>query len=233
MIELHGFAPAWGISPSPFCLKVDVYCRMAGIPVRPVATLPFRAPRGKLPFIVDNGARIPDSGQILAHLRRNPAADLDAGLDGPARSRGHLLRRLCEESLYFVMVYSRWIDPAGWRVMRPALFGAMPPGLRDVAAILARRGIRRQLRAQGTARHTRAEVYAFGAADLEAIAEQLRTRPFAAGQRPSSFDATVYAFLLSIVAPPVETPLKHYALRCDSLSTYRARMEANFGPVAA
>jgi glutathione S-transferase len=225
LIELHQFPITWGMNASPFCLKVETYLRLARIPYRPVAGLPFRAPRGKLPFIVEDGRRIPDSGHILDHLSRRAGADLDAGLDEQQRALGHLLRRTCEESLYFVFLYSRWMDERGWTAMHRALFGGLPPGLRELIPRLARRGVRRSLHAQGYGRHTREEIYAMGAADLAAIATRLGSRGFALADGPTSFDAVLYGFLANILRPPVETPLKACALGHAALADYVARVE--------
>jgi glutathione S-transferase len=224
LIELHEFPATWGINPSPFCLKVGAYLRLADIPYTPVVALPFRAPRGKLPFIVDNGQRILDSGHIIDHLRQTAKADLDVGLDERQRAIAHLLRRTCEESLYFVLLYSRWIDEAGWPVVRPAFFATLPPGARQLIATVARRGVRKSLHAQGNGRHTPEEIYALGAADLDAISAQLGTREFAVADHPTSVDAVLYAFLLSILHPPVETPLKECALKYSALGAYTARL---------
>lgn len=224
MIELHEFAPAWGINPSPFCLKIEVYLRLAGISYRPVTGNPLRAPKGKLPFIVDEGQRIPDSGQIIAYLQARRGDSLDGGLTAGERSVGHLIRRTCEESLYFAVLYARWIEPSGWDVVRPALFGGMPPVLRDLVPLLARRSVVRSLHGQGYGRHSRDEVFALGIADIDALAAQIELRPFAAAERPTSFDATLYAFLLSITRPPIEMPLKARALSLPSLQAYVERM---------
>ena len=225
MIELHEFPATWGINPSPFCLKVEAYLGLAGIPYTPVVALPFRAPRGKLPFIVDDGRRIPDSGHIIEHLRQTATADLDAGLDEKQRAIAHLLRRTCEESLYFVLLYSRWLDEAGWGVVRPTFFATLPPGARQLIAPVARRGVRKSLHAQGYGRHTPEEIYALGATDLAAISAQLDAREFAVADRPTSVDAVLYAFLLSILHPPVETPLKGSALKYPALAAYTARLQ--------
>ncbi|MBV9758231.1 MAG: glutathione S-transferase family protein [Alphaproteobacteria bacterium] len=229
MIELHQFPAAWGINPSPFCLKVEFYLRLAGIPYRSVVTMPFRAPRGKLPFIVDGGRRIPDSGHIVDHLRHT-TTDLDAGLDPQQLALGHLLRRTCEESLYFVLVYARWVDEAGWAVMRPALAAMLPPGLRAAIVPYARRVTRRALHAQGYGRHTPEEIYAMGAADLAAIETLLAGREFAVSDSPTSFDAAVYAVLLSILHPPIETPLKQSAQQHPDLLAYAARIARMLPP---
>ena len=225
MIELHQFRRAWGLNPSPFCLKVEIYCQLAGIPYKPVPTLPFKAPRGKLPFIVEDGARIADSGLILEHLRANAAWDLDDGLDARQQARGHLLRRTCEESLYFTLVYSRWVDDAGWAVAGPEFFRGLPALLRAVVPGRARKKVRDQLNQQGYGRHARDEVYSLGAADLAAIAVFLGDHAFAVTDRPTSCDATLYALLKSILAPPLDSPLKQAALALPALSDYLARVE--------
>lgn len=225
MIELHEFRSAWGINPSPFCLKVEVYLRLAGIPWTPVTALPFSAPRGKLPFIVDGAQRIPDSGHIIAHLRRGAAADLDAGLDEKQQALGHLLRRTAEESLYFVLVYSRWLDPAGWAVMRNVVAAAAPAAARPLIVPMARRMVAKALRAQGYGRHTPDEIYALGVADLAAIAAMIDGGSFAVADRPTSFDAVLYAFLVSVLHPPIETPLKRAALDLAALVAYVQRLD--------
>lgn len=224
-VELHQFPPAWGLQPSPFCQKVDNYLRLAGLPFRTVSSLGFRAPKGKLPFIVDGGRRIPDSGRILAYLQATYGDPLDGALSVEQKALGHVLRRTCEESLYFALVYSRWIDDAGWRVVRPAFFGQMPLGVRSLVPALARRGIARSLRGQGYGRHARDEVYALGIADLDALATLLGDRPYAVCDHPTSFDAVIHAFLMAIVRPPVETPLKAHALANRRLMDYLDRMD--------
>lgn len=229
MIELHQFRRAWGLNPSPFCLKVETYCQLAGIPYKSVPALPFKAPRGKLPFVIDNGRRIADSGLIIDHLRANAAWDLDSGLDARQQAMGHLLRRTCEESLYFTVVYSRWIDDEGWAVAAPEFFRGLPAVLRAVVPGRTRKKVREQLRQQGYGRHDRDEVFSLGAADLASIATFLGDHVFAVTDRPTSYDATVYALLKSILAPPLESPLKKAALALPVLSDYLARVERAIG----
>jgi glutathione S-transferase len=224
MIRLHVFPQAWGINPSPFCLKVETYCRLANIPFETVSGLPVGAPRGKLPFIDHNGQRIPDSGWIIAHLKQQYGDPLDAGLTPAQHAAGHVLRRTCEESLYFCLVYARWLDPAGWKVIKPIFFNTLPPVARDAIAMLARRGVRTALKGQGYGRHSPGELYALGAADLAAIATLLAAQDFAVGAQPSSYDASLYGVLANILTAPIETPLAAEARRHATLPAYLARM---------
>ena len=228
-IRLHVFASPWAINPSPFCLKVETYCRLANIRFDSVPTMPFRSPRGKLPFMTDGKLVVPDSGLIIEHLARTRGVALDAWLDGDQRAIGHLVRRTCEESLYFLLFYSRWIEQAGWLVCEPVFFGSLPPVIRKIVPVVARRGVRRSLIGQGYGRYSLEEVYDLGAADLAALAGVLRKSKFAAGSQPSSFDAGLYGVLANIIAAPVDTPLKRAALRHPELPDYVSRVGSFLG----
>ena len=236
MITLYQFTtgPVWGLNPSPFCMKAESYLRLAGLPYRLEASLPHKAPKGKLPFIADDDGRlIADSGRILAHLEAGRGAHLDGGLDAGQRALGHLVRRTCEESLFFVMLYGRWIDPAGWAVILPALFGRMPAPLRWIVPPLIRRGLARDLRGQGTLRHSREEIYALGCADLDALAALLGDKPFFLEGRPTTADVTAHAFLANILKPPFENPLKAHAQRLPALVAFVARMDERLAAAPA
>jgi glutathione S-transferase len=228
-ISLYVFPAPWGLNPSPFCLKVETYCRLAGISFESVPTLPFRSPRGKLPFMSDGTERLPDSGMIIDDLKRRFGDPLDQDLNGEQRALGHLIRRCCEESLYFALLYERWLDADGWRVIKPAFFGPLPFPLRDAVASLARRSVRRALHSQGYGRHTRADVLALGAADLSAIATMLAARDFAVAGHPTSYDAMLYAFLANILRTPLDGALKEQARQHKNLIGYVDRMSAFLG----
>lgn len=225
MIQLYQFAPAWRLNASPFCMKVETYCRLAAIPYSVQHTLPFKGPRGKLPFIVDGSQCIPDSENIIDYLKSTCGDPLDGGLSPSQRAMGHLLRQVCEESLYFVLLYSRWMDDVTWPKVREVFFGALPPVLRNVVPALVRRGIRKSLMGQGYGRYPEPELYRLAAADLAALAWQLEQNRFAVGESVTSFDATLYAFLYNILRAPLETPLKAAAMEFPALDAYISRVD--------
>jgi glutathione S-transferase len=227
MIDLHVFPSPWPFNPSPFCLKVETYCRLAGIEFRTVPSLPLRAPRGKLPFLSDGQEKIPDSALIIAYLAQRFGDRLDHGLDAGQHATGHLIRRCCEESLYFAILFSRWIDPHGWTFIKPALFGTLPAPVRDLVAAMARRGVRRALYGQGYGRYAPQEVVATGAADLAALAAAISPGGFAVGAKPTSYDASLYAFLTNIIDAPVATPLQAAAQKYPELTAYLVRMRGH------
>nr|MBK7067486.1 glutathione S-transferase N-terminal domain-containing protein [Deltaproteobacteria bacterium] len=98
-------------SLSPFCTKVETYLRMTGVAYRSVPTLDASSgPKGKLPFIEDDGRRLGDSRLIIEHLKRTRGDALDAHLDARARAVAVGFERMMDEHLYWAIVHSRWLD---------------------------------------------------------------------------------------------------------------------------
>lgn len=230
MIKLHQFPPVFDRNISPFSLKLETWLKLTGLPYQVVELRnPGQAPKGKLPFIEDeDGTFVADSSLIIEHLSRTRGIDLDAGLDALTRARTLALQRLLEEHLYFVLVWSRWADAAGWRTFGPALLAGIPQPARQIAAIVVRRRIRRQLDRQGIARHHRDEVYAMGRADLEALATLLGDAPFFATGEPTMIDCAAYGVLANILLAPIETELKRAAERLPNLVAWTKAMERRF-----
>lgn len=229
MIRLHQLpGEGWGVAnPSPFCLKVETYLRMVKAPYEVSSTLDTRpAPKGKLPWIEDSGRKIADSGLILEHLERTYG--LDRGMSDHDRAVAHLVRRTLEESLYFVIVYTRWQDEAGWAKTKPLFFSSFPQPLRTIGPIVARRQILRTLHGQGIGRHAIGKVLARGREDLDAVAGVLGDKPFLLGDTPRSVDATVFAFVENILHNTVRTPLSDHAAMRKNLPAYVARMKERF-----
>ena len=72
MIELYQFPPMWGLPNfSPLCLKLETWLRMAKLPYQaPKCGIPLgKAPKHKLPYIVDRGQSIGDSSLIIDYLK--------------------------------------------------------------------------------------------------------------------------------------------------------------------
>lgn len=61
MITLHHFGPAFGLpDPSPFCIKAEILLKLSGLPHALRIGDLRRAPKGKLPLIVEDGVTISD-----------------------------------------------------------------------------------------------------------------------------------------------------------------------------
>lgn len=226
MIELHQFAPVDGVNMSPFCAKVETWLRLTRTPYRVVIDPPFKGPRGKLPFIVDGGVTIADSGEILAHLEAASPAPLDVGLDDASRTTAHLVRRTLEESLYFVMLWDRWALDANWPRVRDGFFAMIPAPIRPLVTALIRRKILRDLRGHGLGRMSADEVHRRGVADIAAVAAVLGTRDFLVADHPTVIDVVLYAFVDNLLNGGFPGPLTEAARAAPGLVAHHARMTA-------
>ncbi len=232
MITLHQFPPAFGLpNASPFCLKLELYLHMAGLPYRNSYTLELhKTPKGKLPWIDDDGTAVADSGLIIDYLKRKYGDPLDAGLDPGLRALALAITRLIEEHLYWAVLYDRWITPQGWAMTRPAFFGTLPWPLRAIVPLVARRGIRAELQGHGMGRHSPEQIHALGMADIDALAVLLGEQDYFLGARVSSVDVIATAFLANILMVPLETPIKSAAAGHANLVAYCRRMATLYFP---
>lgn len=229
MIVLHQGPAAWGVgNVSPFCLKLEAYLRMAGLPYT-ARTADFRkAPKGKIPFIEEDGKILGDSQFIIEHLQKKHGDSLDAKLSAEDKAQGHLVRRMLEESTYWHIVRERWDTDEGWQVWRPIFETLFPPVVGKVVPSFLRRKVRQSLHAQGLGRHQPEEILEMGKADVSTVAALLGDKPFLLGDNPSSFDAALYAFIVSITAFPVDSPLRRFTLEQKNLVRYVERFQQRF-----
>lgn len=119
MITLYAFGPAFGLpDPSPFVTKAEMLLKLSRLAYR-VDTGGFRkAPKGKLPYIDDDGTIVADSTFIRLHLERKHGIDFDAGLDAERRAVAWATEKMCEDHLYWAVVRDRWIDDANFAAAR-------------------------------------------------------------------------------------------------------------------
>jgi glutathione S-transferase len=228
MISLYQGPAAWGISNiSPFCVKLESYLRMAGLPYTVKPTDFGKAPKGKIPFIEEDGKLLGDSQLIIEHLKRKHGDPLDAKLSAEEVARGHAVRRMLEESTYWHIAYVRYSDD-GWKVYRPIFEALFPPVVGKVVPALIRRGIHKSLRAHGLGRHRPEEILELGKTDISAVAALLGDKPFLLGEHPTSFDATLYAFIVSITAFPVDSAFKRHTLEQQNLVRYVERFQQRY-----
>ena len=228
-IELHQFVSNWTLpNPSPFCLKVETWLRMAGLPYEIHPWNPKAAPMGKAPFVRFEGRTIADSSVIVRELTAACGVSLDRDVGPHERAKALLIQRTLEEHTYWVMVYTRWIDEAGWATYKPVIAASMPGPMPGVIAGVARRGVLKAAHAQGLSRHEPAEVYRRGIEDLDAIGAFLGERPFLLGDAPTSVDTTGYGFLAQILHPGVSNPFTEHARSMETLVAYVDRMRERY-----
>lgn len=223
MLTLHVFAPAMGmISPSPFSVKSLLLLEMSGLPYSRAAGDPRKAPKGKLPLLVDDGRVIPDSQAIQRHLTLHHGYDPDAGLSEGQRAQALMLRLTLEEHLYWVLVWSRWVENP--QAIREAFFARLPLPLRRPIFAMVRRKVVQSLHAQGMGRHAPAEIMAIAEEALDAVVTLLGEGPYVFGNRPSGADTSLFGFLENVLSASLETPLKQAVMQRQSLCAYHGRL---------
>ena len=228
MLTLQVFQPAVGLaSPSPFSTKAIYLMEMSGLDYRLEYADPRKAPKAKLPVLIDGDKIIPDSSHIQAHLESTHNIVFDKGLNEQDMAIAQAFRRLNEEHLYWVLVYSRWIDNGD--KLRDFFFEAVPAPMRKFVFGMVLKQVKASLHGQGMGRHTPDEIYAFGKSDLRAISNYLGDKQFLFGDEPSSIDASICGTLANIIVPEIDSPLKEAALSYNNLVKYFKRFDALHG----
>ena len=210
MITLYSYPELFGVADNNgYGLKVFAFMRLAGVPfVHEHIFDASAAPRGQLPYIVDDGETVGDSETIIAHLERKYALAIDAGLSAAQRDQNLLVTRLLDD-LYWVMSYSRWKDERYFPAFRDALLREHPQltaeGLRKAQEF----NFQRYYYA-GIGRYAPEAAYARGLADLGVLARLLPANGYVNGPQPTSIDAGIYGFIANIWFFDIDTPLKRF-----------------------
>jgi glutathione S-transferase len=218
---------------SPFCGKLECYLRMKGLAHEVRAGNMRGAPKGKIPFVqLEDGSVMGDSQLIVERLEREHSPSLDAHLDDRQRATGHLVRRTIEEATYFIGMWHRWHREEGWDVVRPEFAKFLPAPFRLLLPLIRRR-VSASLTAQGTGRHSLEELTAMAIADWDAVLAVLGEGPFLFGDRPTTFDATVFAFADSMLSFPAPSPMRAALIAKPALVAYRDRVKQRWFPELA
>ena len=234
MITLYQFRAQPGLpNPSPFCMKLETYLRMAGLAYEARAVLRPGSRTGKCPYIVIDGETLSDSSLIINTLESRFGHPVDGKLTLAQRGESLAFQRMLDEHLYWVAGYGRWVaQPTALR--RTFLEGlGIPRFLSGVAAWAGRRRYQSVLNAQGIGRHSPEVIWQLGISDLQAIAHWLGNRPFAFGDTPTVLDATLYSYVGNIASSPWDNPLKNAALKHRTLMDHFSRMLARYFPELA
>ncbi len=231
-ITYFQFQSGFGVpNPSPFCMKGEILLKMADVEyATEIIDDPRKAPKGKLPYLIDSGAEIADTALIKRHLETKYGVDFNTGLTAEERAISHAVARMIEERLYWVMLYSRWIDDHNWPIIKNFWFGSMPPVIRNLVPMIAQKQVKSGLQAHGIGRHSVQDIYAFGIADLEALSVQLGQKPYMFGEKPSSLDATAYPIIANSLVDELPGPLLDAAKSHANFLPYIQRCEALWFP---
>lgn len=236
MIKIYSYMPGWSVPDiSPYVSKLCVYCRMAGVDYelvpQGVPDLP-NAPRHKLPYIEDtDGKIVPDSNEIIAHLKATRGDPLDG--DASAAERAEMLAwtRMIDEHTYWCgVIQPRWRKDAGWEVYKPIIVQSSDPIPAPVVEVLDafRDRIVTQFNNQGMGQKSDEEVFETFKTDIDAYLDFLDGKPFFMGDKPRVVDAAFFTILTHTIEAPFEWAGKEYAASQKKLTDYLVRMRDKF-----
>jgi len=229
MITLYTFGPFFGLpDPSPFVMKAMLLLKFAGLPFVENRKGFARAPKGKLPYIDDDGTIVADSTFVRFHIEKKYGFDFDAGLGPEQRACAWAAEKMCEEHLYWALVAERWGIDENFAKGPARFFRAIPMPLRPLVQFTVRRKIRKTLQLQGFGRHSRSEQVTLAVADINALAALLGEKPFLMGERPCGADAAVFGFVANFLDPALATEIRAAAEKHQNLIRYRDRILADY-----
>ncbi len=233
-VKLFQFLGGHGVSSySPFCLKLETFFLMAGVPYEIEYTFDVKkSPTRKFPYILHDERFISDSGFIIDYIKMAFGVDPDHFLNTRECAEALAWSRLMEEHAYWVLLYSRWLDHRNDAAIREVYFRDFPRIVKSPLLFGLRRRIRRDLYGQGLGRHSEAELYDLGCRDLSALSSFLGNAPYFFGDQASSLDAVAYAFLANLRYVPFASPLRDHVHKLENLVAYCDRMQDRFYPQA-
>lgn len=231
MITLYTFGPAFGLpDPSPFVTKVELLLKLAALPYRTAMGDLRKAPKGKLPYIEDDGTHVADSTLIRWHIEKKYGIDFDQGLSQVERGIAWSIEKMLEDHLYWAVLESRWLDDQNFAKGPAQFFRRIPALMRPFIQKKIRGKVRNALKAHGMGRHTAQEIVALATKDIESIAAILSDKPYLMGQRPCSADAAAFAFIHNLLCPHFDTPIRTVAETHPNLLNYSTRIGRQYFP---
>ena len=181
MLTLYSYPELFGVADNNgYGLKVFAFLRLNGCRLQHEHIFDASAaPRGQLPYIVDDGETIGDSDAIIAHVIAKHRLTMDAGLTAAQRDMSHLITRMLDD-LYWVMSYSRWKDERFWPAFRDALLREHP-SLTEAGLRKAQEFNFQRYHFQGIGRYAPDAAYARGLADLRVLADVIPAHGYVHG----------------------------------------------------
>ncbi len=211
-------------------MKTEVQLQMLGLDYRKTTDGRADAPKGKLPYIVDDGTIVADSTFIRFHLEKKYGLDLDHGLSDAQRASAWAAERLAEDQLYWGMVHSRWALDANFAKGPGHFFDHLPEPTQSQARAKQRAAVLGYLQGQGLGCHTPEEIGELMQRGYWALSQILGDNAFLAGPRPCGADASVFGQIVSALSPYFDSLVRDAVASHANLVGYSKRMMARYFP---
>lgn len=231
MITLYTAGPGFGLPDfSPYGMKADIQLQLSDLPYQKLPGRREDAPKGQIPWIVDDGEVIGDTTFIRAHLEGKYGIDLDAGLTLEQRAQAWAFERMVENQLGWTSAHFRFLKPENFEKGPAHWFDQVPEPMRETLRNSVLEAVRANILAVGVGRHNDEEIVWLGERSLTAIAVTLGDKPFLYGDRPVGSEAVVFTILATVMNPFFDCPLRRKAEAMPALVAYVERMMQRFYP---
>jgi glutathione S-transferase len=232
MITMYGYIPAWGLPDvSPYVSKTDLLLRLSDIPHKLVELHQgdlTKTPKGKLPYIDDDGTIVSDTVLIHHYLRDKYGDKLDADLTPEQRAVSVAFEKMLDHAFYWALVQSRYRRDEDFTIYDPiwVRFLAWLPEEQRVGPVKDfRERILGQFYHSGMGRNTEEEVEQITFEQFDAISDYLGDKPYFHGDQPTSVDAALYANLTHAMFVPFPSPICTYGNTKPNLLAYVNRIQ--------
>lgn len=216
-------------SPSGFCQKLEVYLRIRGLTYKHEASLPYQAPKGKLPFMKCGKDVVPDSSLIIKYIEDKIGALDPIGQDNPDTKAW---QRYTEDFFYICLLYDRWIPRDHYTVSYQETFSDVPCIIRGLVGYIIVGNIKKALTANGMAKHSQDTVELFMSEYLDAAEKKLANSQFFGtdGSAPGYLDCIVYSFLINALGLKGNLSFHVLIVKKNRLLDYLRRMTLRLFP---
>ena len=221
------YQSAYGIIDiNPYGMKIAVILKINKI-AHKLIYQPYQneSPTGLLPYIIDGDMILADSQAIVEYLRYQYGLASDEVIDEHNAYIWQRLGRLCENDLYPIMVHSRMLDPSGLEVMTSNK--AITDVLNSKESIeRAQNKMQQLINASSVSKFTQEQRYSRGLDILYEIENTINKGILWLDNKPSTYDATVYAFLENIRAIPLPNIMNKYLHKSAIIGSYLAKVKS-------
>ena len=231
MITLYKFGPFFGLpDASPFCFKAEMLLKIAGLEYENDTKSFTKAPKGKQPFLKDDGEIIADSTFIRMHIEKKYGFDFDAGLSPYEAGVAWSVDKMLEDHLYWVLINDRWVNDENFNNGPRSFFDAAPALVRPIIVKMVRSKVIKGTKAHGMGRHSNEEIHQLAKRAFDALAAILGDNKYFMGDTVCGVDATAYAWLATLSNKHFNTPVIAMIDGHKNLADYRDRMKAQYFP---
>ncbi len=218
MIRLFTYPRSYDVpNLDPLCLEVESYLRMAKLPFEQIFIN-----KGTLPYIKNENIQLSGVSNILGHLNETYSCPLDRHLSTEAIVVNRILSKRCKTVLEWALTYQRWISKKGYEKSKEII----SPSLNDFQRMFSLPIMRAKayLHLSTLDKDVLREIRDL----LDTLSDYLNEKRYFHGEKVSSIDATLFAYLSNIFFAPFEGPVKDYLRKKENLLMYTVRLEENF-----